>query len=127
MPTAIRIVVALLALLLLLVGLGLMLNPTSAQQQLGIQALGIAGLSTVRGDLGGMFVGSAALLAWGVVRGRTLLFLAVAVLLAAIASGRLIGFVMDGASARVIAPFAVELVMALILVFAHVRLATDRS
>jgi hypothetical protein len=125
MQIAIKIVVGLMTLLFLWLGFGVMFNPASAPAQFGVEALGITGSSTLRGDLGGMFVGSAVLLAWGILRGQTMLFLAVAVLMGTIACGRLVGFVVDGANARVIAPFAVELVMVVILVFAHVRLGNS--
>ncbi len=123
MQIAIKVVVGLMAVLFLVLGLGVMFDPASAPEQFGIESLGIVGSSTLRGDLGGMFLGSAVLLVWGIVRGQTMLFLAVAVLMGAIAAGRLIGFVVDGANAQVITPFAVELVMVVILVFAHLRLA----
>ena len=122
MQIAIKIVVGLMALLFTLMGLNLMFNPESAPVQFGIEAAGMHGLSTLRGDLGGMFLGSAVMLGWGVLRGRTTLFLAVAVLMGAIAFGRVIGFVADGANSQVIMPFIVELVMVVVLVFAHVRL-----
>ncbi|MDH3641800.1 MAG: DUF4345 family protein [Gammaproteobacteria bacterium] len=122
MQIAIKIVVGLMALLFTLMGLNLMFNPESAPVQFGIEAAGMHGLSTLRGDLGGMFLGAAVMLGWGVLRGRTTLFLAVAVLMGAIAFGRIIGFVADGANGQVIMPFIVELVMVVVLVFAHVRL-----
>ena len=122
MQIAIKIIVGLMALLFTLMGLNLMFNPESALVQFGVEAAGMHGLSTLRGDLGGMFLGAAVMLGWGVLRGRTTLFLAVAVLMGAIAFGRVIGFVADGANGQVIMPFVVELVMVVVLVFAHVRL-----
>ncbi len=124
MQIAIKIVVGLMALLFVLLGFGVMFNPASAPGQYGVEALGIVGQSTLRGDLGGMFVGSAVMLAWGILRGQTMLFLAVAVLMGTIACGRLVGFVVDGANTQTIAPFVVELVMVVILVFAHMRLGS---
>ncbi len=123
MQIAIKVVVGLMAALFLVLGVGVMFDPTTAPAQFGVEALGPVGMSTLRGDLGGMFLGSAVMLAWGILRGRTTLFLAVAVLMGAIAFGRSIGFVVDGANPRVITAFVVELVMVVILVFAHVRLA----
>jgi hypothetical protein len=124
MQIAIKIVVGMMALMFLALGLGAMLNPGNAPDQFGVEALGMVGLSTLRGDLGGMFLGSAGLLSWGILRGQTMLFVAVAVLMGSIAFGRLIGFVVDGANGDVIGPFVIELVMAVVLVFAHVRLGT---
>jgi hypothetical protein len=125
MQIAIKIVVGLMALLFLALGFGAMFNPANAPMQFGIEAAGITGLSTIRGDLGGLFIGSAVILAWGVLRGQTMMFLAVAVLMGTIACGRLVGFVVDGASSDVMTPFVIELVMVVVLVFAHMRL--DKS
>lgn len=127
MELALKIIIGLMALLFLVLGAPLMYDPAAASAQLGVEALGIVGNSTLRGDVGGMFVASAVLLVWGIVQGRTTLFLAVAVLMGSIAFGRLIGFVADGANGQVIMPFVVELVMVVILVFAHVRLGTRAS
>ena len=122
MQIAIKIVVGLMAVLFVVLGFGAMFNPAGAPAQFGLEALGITGLSTLRGDIGGMFLASAVMLGWGILRGQTMLFVAVAVLMGAIAFGRLVGFIVDGANAQVIAPFVVELVMVVILTFAHMRL-----
>ncbi|MCZ6710311.1 MAG: DUF4345 family protein [Gammaproteobacteria bacterium] len=123
MQIAIKVVVALFAVLFVVLGAGVMLDPSSAPAQFGVESLGLVGSSTLRGDLGGMFIGAALMLAWGLLSGRTTLFLAVAVLMGSIAFGRTIGFFVDGANGQVIMPFVVELVMVVILVFAHLRLA----
>jgi hypothetical protein len=115
-----------LALLLLAIGLNFLFNPVAAAAQFGLAAEGVRGLNSVRGDLGGLFLGSAVLLGIGLVRRQGACFLAVAVLMGAIASGRLVGFVLDGRSGNSIAEFVLELVIVAVLVLAYRRSGAPR-
>ena len=63
MQIAIKVVVALFAVLFVVLGSGVMLDPSSAPAQFGVELLGLVGSSTLRGDLGGMFLGAAVMLA----------------------------------------------------------------
>ncbi len=125
MQMTLKIQVGLIALLMAFMGLNVMLNAADAAQQFGVTPEGIAGLSTLRGDIGGMFVTSTVLLALGLWRGQTTYFLAVAILMGLIALGRLIGFAMDGVTQAVVVPFVFELVFVVVLVAAHYKLAPD--
>ena len=83
------------------------------------------GLSTIRSDLGGMFLTGGALLALGVLRGQTLWFLAVALLMGLIALGRLIGFALDGYDQRLLLPLIFEIVFVVLFVVAHRQLGVE--
>ena len=56
MQIAIKVFIGLIALLLLFMGVSAMLSPADAAANFGLTAEGIVGLSTMRGDIGGMFV-----------------------------------------------------------------------
>ena len=125
MLLGIKIVVGLFALLFALMGANLMFNPAAAAEGFFLSPIGEAGLNNLRGDFGGMFIGCSLFLILGLVQNRGLWFQAVALLMALIAAGRLIGFALDGApQSASITAFAVEVVMAAVLVFAAGRLNT---
>ena len=88
MQIAIKVVVALIAVLFVVLASGVMLDPASAPDRYAVESLGLVGSSTLRGDLGGMFLGAALMLAWGLLSGRTTLFFAVAVLMGSIPFAR---------------------------------------
>ncbi len=124
MDMAIRIVVGAIALLFLFMGANLMFAPATAAEGFALTPIGAQGLNTLRADLGGMFLTGTALLILGLVQKKSEWFLAVAVLMAIIAFGRLVGFVVDGSpSSATLSPFVAELVITAILVFAGRRLA----
>ena len=125
MKIALKIVVGVISLLLLFLGLGAVIEPSVSATQFGLTPNGIVGLSTLRSDIGGMFVTGGVLLALGLVRRQTLWFLAVALLMGFIALGRLVGFVVDGFDQRLLMPFIFELVFVVVLVVAHRQLSTD--
>ena len=128
MDMTLKIIVGLIALLLLFMGANLMFAPVSGAEGFSITAVGADGLNTIRGDLGGMFLAGGALLVLGLVQGRSEWFLAVAVLMAFIATGRLVGFVMDGGpGAQPLQGFIGELIITAVLVFASRRLGPARS
>ena len=125
MQIALKILVGLIALLLLFMGVSAMLAPSGAAVNFGVTPEGIVGLSTLRGDIGGMFVAGGVMLTLGILRGQTIWFLATALLMGLIALGRLIGFVVDGVEQSVLTPFIFELVFVAIFVVAHRQLSAD--
>ncbi len=125
MKIALKILVGLSALLLLVMGLNAMFAPSGAAAGFGLTPEGALGLSTIRSDLGGMFITGGALLALGVVRGQTLWFLAVALLMGLIALGRLVGFAIDGYDQRLLLPLIFEIVFVVLFVVAHRQLGAE--
>jgi hypothetical protein len=124
---ALKVIVGLVALLFAFMGTGLVFGPETASAQYGLEATGAVGFSTLRGDFGGMFFAAAVMLVLGLWRGNTVWFLAVAVLMIAIALGRVVGFAVEGAVGQTITPLVAELVIAAVLYAAHVRLRAGQA
>ncbi|HVI32677.1 MBL fold metallo-hydrolase [Phenylobacterium sp.] len=114
------VLVAMYALLFAVLALGFWAAPEVAAQRLHLEAVGAPGLSTLRGDLGGLFLALTGLCALGLLRRQGLLLLAAAAVLAGIVAGRLIGFLLAGVSPEVFGPLAVEVAGATVLVL-HAR------
>jgi ribonuclease Z len=109
MTTILRYAVAPISLVFAGLGLQFIFAPEAAARAFGLEAAGAAGLVSLRADLGGLFVGLA-LLCWAAAwtKRRTWLF-AAALVLVAIASGRSIGWLVDGVADGELARMAVEL------------------
>ncbi len=114
--------VGLFALLFVYLGFGFVVDPAAAAAGIGLEPTGNAGFSTLRGDIGGLFFGSAALLVYGLIRNNAMAFIAVAVYMGVIATLRLVGFAQEGTSDSAVTAFVVELVMVAVLWFAAKRL-----
>jgi hypothetical protein len=123
MRIAIKLIPGLVALLFLMMGIGFLSDPVAGAQQVGVSPLGIDGLSTIRGDLAGLFLACVVLLALGIWRNEGTWLLAVAVLMLVIAAGRVVGFVVDGVPGEgPITAFVFELLIAAGLIYASGRL-----
>lgn len=103
-----RIVVALFGLLFAALGIGFWARPEVAAARLHLEAVGIAGFSTLRADLGGLFVGLAVLCLASVWTRRRWMAFAAALILAAIAIGRLVGVAATGWADGVALALAIE-------------------
>ena len=121
LPKILNVLVGLLAVPLMLGGLEFMLDPTGVVEQSGVDPTGIAGLSTMRGAIGGLLAGSSAMMIVGLVRRNTEWFLAVATLMVVASIGRIIGLAVDGVDPSAIRATVVEVVIAALLVAAHVK------
>jgi ribonuclease Z len=104
-----RWIVALFGLLFAALGLGFWIRPELAAGRLHLAAVGLEGLSTLRADLGGLFIGLAVLCLASAWTRRRDLALAAALVLGAIALGRLIGVAAAGWTTAVAAPLTIEL------------------
>lgn len=124
MELALQIVIGLGTLMLAGLGLMSMFNPGKMAGNFGVETNGVAGLSTIRSAMGGMFLSCTAMLAAGQLTGLTLWFIPVAVVMTAIALGRVISLLFDGFDAQVIPPLVIELVIAAVLSVAHLQAAT---
>ncbi|HEY7641143.1 MAG TPA: MBL fold metallo-hydrolase [Steroidobacteraceae bacterium] len=103
-----RILVALIGLLFAALGLHFWLAPGAAALRFHLAAVGTAGYTTLRADLGGLFVALGVLCLAGAWMRRRALLLSAALVLAAIVLGRTIALVAAGGAADVPA-FAIEL------------------
>jgi len=109
--------------LFLVMGVNFVVDPVAGAAQLAVAPLGAEGLNTIRGDLAGLFLGSAFLLGLGIWREEGSWFVAVAAFMVVIASGRLVGFALDGApSQTTLTAFVFEILIALSLVYSSRRL-----
>lgn len=107
-PTLIlKIASALLVLLLVAVGVQWMLLPHGMMATSGITA-GPAGMSSLRGDIGGLLLSSAAMAAIGLLGGNGTWLRAAALALFAVACGRTLSLVLDGFAPAGLAAILVE-------------------
>lgn len=97
-------------LLFLVIGISLLIAPGRLATLFAIAPSGPAGLSTVRADLAGLFIGMGAFTMIGVTTASAALLSVPVVFLAAIAAGRLINVIADGVSAEALRSLAVEAV-----------------
>ena len=121
MDLAIKILIGLLSVPLAGLGMKTMFMPKSMVEKMGVEPHGAHGLNTMRADIGGLLLSSAALLVLGLVTMNTAYFLAVAVVMGVVALGRVIGLAVDGFDKDVVPPLVVELVLVAVLVVAHLR------
>ena len=122
MEIVIQGLVALVCLMMFGLGMKSMFAPKSMIGNFAIEPVGTAGLNTIRGVIGGLFLGYLAMLVAGLVSGETVWFLAVAGVMGGVAVGRLAGIAFDGFEKSVMPPLVVELVIVAVLVAAHLQL-----
>ena len=116
MVLALKIVSGLFALLFLSMGVGFMFDPAGSSTGVGLTPVAELGLNTLRGDMGGLFLASTALIGLGIFLKRGDWLVAVAILMLFIAAGRVIGFALDGnPSQPTLMAFGFEIVIAAVL------------
>ena len=126
MALTLKIVSGLFALLFLFMGAGFMFDPSGSASGVGLSPLGEVGLNTLRGDMGGMFLASTALIGLGILLKRGDWLLAVAILMLFIAAGRIIGFIVDGSPTQpTLMAFGFEIVIAAVLIAASRKLTAS--
>ena len=125
METVLQGLVGLSCLFLIGLGARTMFAPKSMVEILAVLPEGPTGLNTMRGFLGGLFIGSSIVLATGLATGNTTFLLAVATVMGVVVVGRLVGIAVDGFDKRVVFPLVAEIVMVTIFVVAHTQLGPD--
>ena len=110
-----QVLIGAFALLFGVMGANFYFNPVAAGGDFGLEALSPVGMNALHGDLGGLFIASFLLLVWGLWRNNPHFFRAVAVLMLAIALGRVIGFASAPVAQDSIVALVVELVTAAVL------------
>ena len=111
-----RYLVGLAGLLFLGIGVGLLLAPGRQAAMFAVLPSGAAGLSTVRADLAGLFLGMGAFAIAGAVSASVRVLAVPATFLGVIAFGRLVNMLADGPSPEAIRSLGVEVVVATLLV-----------
>ena len=114
MITSLRIAICGVGIWLLAIAAGWIVVPETLAMEFGISLQGAQGLSTGRGDIGGMFLAGAILCFLGARDHPSApwYLYAFAMLMLTVAFGRLVGFVFDEVVLQTIAPFVIELVFA---------------
>ncbi|MDK1024797.1 MAG: DUF4345 family protein [Gammaproteobacteria bacterium] len=112
-----KIVVGILGLYLIAIAGLWMLTPEEMSGQFAITLNGVQGLNTGRGDIGGIFLAAGILCLLGLRNheSASVFLYSVSIIMAAVAFGRLIGFVADGLVLMTILPFIVELGIIVVL------------
>jgi hypothetical protein len=112
-----RILVGLVAVFFLAFSFRFFFLPEAIATELAITPIGVAGLSTIRGDLGGAFFAIGAFALMGLRAGATQWLHASAAVIGAVAIGRTFGFAIDGMLPTTVVAFIVEVVFVIILLF----------
>jgi len=124
MENILRILLIAIGVLAIMAGMAFMLNPTLAAGLFFVDPAGPAGWSTVRGDLGGLFVAIGASLLIGLRTGQMPWIYATLLLLSCIFAGRAISLVLDGATPQSLAAMAME-ALNIALIFGYTRLKSS--
>lgn len=119
MQLTLQILVVLTTLMLTILGVMSMFAPKKMLANFALEPVGNAGMNTIRSVIGGLFLASVTLLISAQLTGQTLGYIAVAIMMLAVAAGRIVGLVLDGADKAVIPPLLLELVIAGVLITAH--------
>ena len=122
MELTLQILVGLATLMLTGLGTMSMFAPKRMVKNFALEPIGTAGLSTVRSVIGGLFLASVTMLLLDLFAGQTIGFVAVAIVMAVVAFGRIVSLVTDGFDKAVIPPLVVELVIIAILLTAYNQL-----
>lgn len=126
MQRVLRILAALVGLLMLAMGLTFLLAPSRLMGQFAVLASGNAGFSTVRGDLGGLFIGMAVFTLIGAVRASKKWLAVPTVFLGFIVLGRILNLLFDGRSAEGVQAVILELVLITVLLLTIASLQGGR-
>jgi len=112
-----RILVGFVALFFVVWGLRFYFTPLDMATEFLIAPTSSGGWSTVRGDLGGLFIAVGVFAALGLRTGYARRLWTAATIVGAVAFGRLVGLATDGPTETTVVPFVAELVFIAILAF----------
>ncbi|MGI9605362.1 MAG: DUF4345 family protein [Acidimicrobiales bacterium] len=122
METTMQIIVGILAVPLFALGIRSMFMPANMGEAVGLTPVGVPGLSEIRSVLGGFFLACVTMIITGLATDETAWFLAVAILMAAAAIGRIVSIAVDGFHKAALPPLVIELVIGGVLLAAHFAL-----
>ena len=103
--------------LALLLALGFLVQPETSGARLGLTAAGSVGLSTLRGDMTGLFALIGVFSLTAAVRQRAIFLVAPAMLVSTILTGRGVSAAVDGSGAGALPLIGVEVVMLAIMLW----------
>jgi ribonuclease Z len=126
MQCVLRILAGLVGLLMLAMGLTFLLAPSRLMGQFAVLVSGNAGFSTVRGDLGGLFIGMAVFTLIGAIRASSRWLAVPCAFLGFIVLGRILNLLFDGRSAEGVQAVILELVLIAVLLLTIASLQGGR-
>jgi ribonuclease Z len=127
MQIVLRYLSAFVGLFFLALGLMFLFSPASQTAQFALLPSGNAGLSTMRGDMAGLFLGMALFSLLGAIRGSVTFLAIPASFLGFIIFGRLFNLMLDGPSATGEQSMLIEIVLAAVLLLTILRLWQSRK
>jgi len=127
MQIVFRGLVVLIGVILLLIGLGFLASPSNLAFRFSVHPSSVAGFATLRGDLGGLFLGMAVFTLLGALPSKTRWLTVPTVFLAAIMLGRVVNLVFEGVSGAGVGPLLLESVLVLVLIGAQRTLPQARG
>ena len=127
MERVFRCVVGLIGLILLFIGLGFVFVPDNLASQFMVHPTSAAGFATLRGDLGGLFLGMAVFSFLGALPSKSRWLIVPTVFLAAVILGRMVNMVFEGVTGPGVGPLLFEIVLVLVLVGAQRTLPTEKG
>jgi len=113
-----KILAGLAAVGMLLGGINTIFIGGDAWAMFAVDPMGAEGASTIRGDIGGMFLTSGIITALGLYKKRPDFLLVIGVMMLVIAGGRAVGLVLDGYAQQPLTFLIVEVVLFAILFMA---------
>ncbi len=122
MDKALRILIGIVSVPLLLGGTKIMFDPAGMAGVLGLTVDGNVGLSTLRGAMAPVLLGSGLLLLFGAIKKNAAWLSAVGVLMAIMTAGRLLGLAVDGISPVGLRAAVVEAVIVVLALAGYMRL-----
>jgi ribonuclease Z len=126
MQIVLRFLSAFVGLFFLALGLMFLFSPGSQTAQFALLPSGNAGLSTMRGDMAGLFLGMALFSLLGAIRGSVPFLAIPASFLGFIIFGRFFNLLLDGRSATGEQSMLIEIVLAVVLLLTILNLRKDR-
>jgi len=116
MDMAFRWLVRLIGVILLMIGLGFLFVPDKLASQFAVHPASVAGIATLRGDLGGLFLGMAVFCFLGALPSRSRWLMVPTVFLAAVILGRMVNLAFEGVTGPGVGPLLFEIVLVLVLI-----------
>jgi cation transport ATPase len=125
MKLYLKVLAALGALPLFVLGFKAMLMPSSMIDMFELTPKAIFGFNTIRADLGGLLVGSGAMICIGIWQKNKTWFAASAFMMALLLCGRLISTVADGWTNEAIPAIVVEVYAVIVLMLAYIAPSSE--
>ena len=126
MTWVIRLLVAGFSALFVIIGVRALIDPQSIVSQFELGRQGVTGMSAIRADMGGFFIGAGVAALVGLFPGKRQWLLGAAGMVALAFTGRAIGLMSDGLTANIAQSMIIEAISVALLVAAFAILSPRR-